>query len=397
MYKYTYNIYWLYAMRFFSSLIPAYVIERLYWEERGMTIQMVIYTEIIFAIAVIVCELPSGIAADRWGRRRLLLLAGLLGCTEFLLLVFADNFWHFALVVLLAGIGRSASSGAEQALLYESLLAQGREQHYERHVGRLHALDLTATIIAALSGSLLASRFGFTFNYWLSLAAAGLALLFACLLREPPRPARGAEGSEEAALPIRTYVAASLRFFRRQPQLCLVLLSSMIIGAAVNFVDEFWQLYLDRLGIPVLYFGLVSAGIYALRLPGSLLAFKLKGRVTYRMLLGGITALMALGFAWLAAGQGISGLASLALICLASGFLEPLISGYMQHRADPAMRATLGSFHSLGEHAAVMLSGLGFGYWAGRADVFGGFGFVAVMCAAYLAVYLVLARRYLRE
>ncbi|WP_020617244.1 MFS transporter [Paenibacillus daejeonensis] len=396
MYNYAYNLYWLYAMRFFSSLIPAYVIERLYWEERGMTIQMVIYTEIIFAATVILCELPSGIAADRWGRWRLLLLAGILGCAEFLLLVFAENFWHFAVVVLLAGIGRSASSGAEQAMLYESLLAQGRERHYERHVGRLHALDITATVIAALSGSVLASLYGFTFNYWLSLTAAALALLFACLLREPPR-AIGGEEPEEAPMPIRAYVVASLRFFRRQPQLCLVLLSAMIIGAAVNFIDEFWQLYLDRVGIPVLYFGLVSAGIYALRLPGSLLAYLLKGKVTYRMLLGGVLALMVTGFAWLAAGQGISGLAAIALICLASGFLEPLVSGYMQHRADPAMRATLGSFHSLGEHAAVMLSGLGFGYWAGRADVFGGFGFVAVMCAVYLVMYMVVARRVLNQ
>ena len=396
MYNYAYNLYWLYAMRFFSSLIPAYVIERLYWEERGMTIQMVIYTEIIFAATVILCELPSGIAADRWGRQRLLLLAGVLGAVEFLLLVFAESFWHFAVVVLLAGIGRSASSGAEQAMLYESLLAQGKEGHYERHVGRLHALDITATVFAALSGSVLASLYGFTFNYWLSLAAATLALLFACLLREPPRAVGGA-GEEEAPMPIRAYVVSSLHFFRRQPQLCLVLLSAMIIGAAVNFIDEFWQLYLDRVGIPVLYFGLVSAGVYALRLPGSLLAYLLKGKVTYRMLLGGVLALMVAGFTWLAAGQGISGLVAIALIFLASGFLEPLVSGYMQHRADPAMRATLGSFHSLGEHAAVMLSGLGFGYWAGRADVFGGFGFVAVMCAVYLVVYMVVAWRVLNE
>lgn len=40
------NVWKLYAARFFQSLIPAYVIERLFWEARGMTIQQVVYTEI---------------------------------------------------------------------------------------------------------------------------------------------------------------------------------------------------------------------------------------------------------------------------------------------------------------------------------------------------------------
>ena len=49
---YTANLHKLFALRFFSSLIPAYVIERLFWEERGMTIQMVVYTEIIYALTM---------------------------------------------------------------------------------------------------------------------------------------------------------------------------------------------------------------------------------------------------------------------------------------------------------------------------------------------------------
>jgi len=36
------NIPILYLFRFYQNLIPAYVIERLYWEQKGMTIMMVI-------------------------------------------------------------------------------------------------------------------------------------------------------------------------------------------------------------------------------------------------------------------------------------------------------------------------------------------------------------------
>src|SRR5690554_5985350 len=97
------NVWKLYAFRFLSSLVPAYVIERLFWEERGMTIQMVVYTEIIFAITVLLFEVPTGIVADRWGRKQMMILSAVLGCFEFLILLFATEFWHFAVVVIIAG------------------------------------------------------------------------------------------------------------------------------------------------------------------------------------------------------------------------------------------------------------------------------------------------------
>jgi len=68
------NIWKLYAIRFFHNLIPAYVIERLFWEQRGMTIQMVVYTEIIYAITVVLLEIPTGIIADKWSRKKMIMV-----------------------------------------------------------------------------------------------------------------------------------------------------------------------------------------------------------------------------------------------------------------------------------------------------------------------------------
>jgi len=81
---------------------------------------------------------------------------------------------------------------------------------------------------------------------------------------------------------------------------------------------------------------------------------------------------------------------------LFAGLIEPLASGYLQHRIDSSMRATLGSFQSLGENAAVMLAGLGFGYFSSEFDIFGGFGFISVLCGAFL-VYFAMASKKLVE
>ncbi|WP_146200581.1 MFS transporter, partial [Paenibacillus agaridevorans] len=189
------NVTKLYMIRFFQSLIPAYVIERLFWEMRGMTIPMVVMTEILFALTIVVLEIPTGIIADKWGRKRMLLVAAVIGCLEFLLLLFSTEFWHFALVVLLTAVAASASSGADNAMLYDSLKEDGMQSSFERIVGRMNALDIVSITIAALSGSLLAGKFGFSFNYWLSFASMLIALGFTLTLREPSR----GDGEGEAA------------------------------------------------------------------------------------------------------------------------------------------------------------------------------------------------------
>jgi hypothetical protein len=45
----------------------------------------------------------------------------------------------------------------------------------------------------------------------------------------------------------------------------------MAIGACVNYLDEFWQLYLKDINISVLYFGVFSAVFSLSRIPGNLI------------------------------------------------------------------------------------------------------------------------------
>ncbi|SEC24625.1 MFS transporter [Paenibacillus sp. GP183] len=378
------NVWKLFASRFFSNLIPAYVIERLYWEERGMTIQMVVYTEIIFAITIVLLEIPTGIIADKWGRKQMMILSALMGCCEFVILLLATEFWHFALVVFLAAIGRSASSGAENALLYDSLLSAGKEHSFEKYLGRLNALDIFSIIIAALCGSFLAGRYGYELNYWISLVSMLVALILTLTLVEP---AVNSDSEQDQPIPIRIYVAASLRYFKNNPGVRLVVLSGMVTGAAISFIDEFWQTYLERLGIPVIYFGMFSAAIYLLRLPGNLLAYLLKSRFSYKSLLFGAIAVFAAGFLYVSVMKDYSSLAAICLIGLFAGMIEPLAAGYLHHRMDSSMRATIGSFQSLGEHAAVSVIGIGFGYFSAKMDIFGGFGFVAMVCWVFLIYF----------
>jgi MFS family permease len=387
--NYMSNIWKLYAIRFMQNLIPAYVIERLFWEQRGMTIQMVVFTEIIYAVTIILLEIPTGIIADKWNRKNMLVLSGLLGCCEFLILVFATEFWHFALVVFLAGVSRSVSSGSENALLYDSLLLKSQEQSFEKYLGRLNACDFISAIIAALCGSFLASRFDLVLNYWISSGSALIAFLISFWLIEPAIKSQ----NDDESIPIKEYIKSSLLFFKNNQAVFLVILTGMVTGAAINFIYEFWQLYLNELMVPVVYFGLFSALFMFLNLPGNMLVVSLKSRFNYRTLLLVVTAIFAAGFSYISIVHNYSSLFAISLIFLVSGVIDPLATGYLHHRIDSSMRATMDSFQSLGVNAVTMITGMGFGYFSSKFEIFGGYGFIAILCGVFFVYFLIASKK----
>jgi len=76
---------------------------------------------------------------------------------------------------------------SNNALLYDSLLAEGKQDDYEKLLGRISAFDFTGSIITALSGGVLANHFNYEFNYILSVISMGTAFVMTLLLEEPPK------------------------------------------------------------------------------------------------------------------------------------------------------------------------------------------------------------------
>src|SRR5262249_863345 len=147
-----------------------------------------------------------------------------------------------------------------------------------------------------------------------------------------------------------------------------------ITGAAINYIDEFWQLYLNRLEIPLVSFGFFSAGLMLLRLPGSILSHLLIKKFRVKTLLLVVISCFTFGFLLISISKGFIGLLAMFVICLFSGIVEPITAGYLHHRADSSMRATLDSFQSLGLNIVQIMIGLGFGFFSARFDIFGGYG-----------------------
>jgi hypothetical protein len=86
-------------------------------------------------------------------------------------------------------------------------------------------------------------------------------------------------------------------------------------------------------------------------------------------------------------------LAAIFLIGLFAGIIEPIATGYLHHRIESStMRATIDSFQSLGLNAVIMFVGLGFGFFSSRFDIFGGYGFIAIICSVFFVYFLIVSK-----
>lgn len=105
--------------------------------------------------SAVALEIPSGLLADRFGRK-VSLIIGFLGLfiSGIGFLLFSD-FVPFAIVFCLFGASIAMGSGSDRALLYDNLLAENRAQEYPKIISRARAVGAISLGLSMLLGGVL--------------------------------------------------------------------------------------------------------------------------------------------------------------------------------------------------------------------------------------------------
>jgi len=144
--------------------------------------------QLIYYWVVMAAEVPSGVIADRLGRRHTLVLGALfngLGCWTFAL---SHDCLTFTVGEVLFALGTALISGADSAMLYDSLAAEQRESEYARAEGAGQMIWLVLTAIGMpLTDRLIVAYHGPTPAYWITGALSFVGLVSALFMIEPPR------------------------------------------------------------------------------------------------------------------------------------------------------------------------------------------------------------------
>lgn len=162
----------------------------LFYDENGLSEMNIFVLQAIYSASVAFMEIPSGYLADIVGRKKTLVLGALLGTLGFVIYSIASSFEGFLLAEITLGIGGSFISGADTAMLFDSLEAVGEREQYLQLEGRITSMGNFAETIAAICGGIIATYMGYRSVYIAQALIASIAIPASMLLLEPPKGGR---------------------------------------------------------------------------------------------------------------------------------------------------------------------------------------------------------------
>ena len=310
-------------------------------EEHGVTLGEVLLFEALWAGTVLLVEVPSGILADRFGRKRILLVAGFVSLAGFTL------FGLGAGLVLLAayaafGITDAAFSGADSALLYDTLEPLDRTDEFEPRLGRLNGLLMAGFAGMTIAGSLMVRWTSLSFPILLSAALTLPSLLIMWRIAEP-----GARGGRAG---IRAIGGQALRRLVTTRSMWSVVLLQTVVVMSIILMATLQQPILLRHGAPIWSLGVFIAAQMLVAAAGSWISGPVGERLGLRALF--LAAPLASALALLAGASGQAWTYAL-FIFPAAGFhlVFTHTSGFLARRVTDRERATVISLASMASSA----------------------------------------------
>ena len=120
----------IYLSNFFSGLRITDAVWVALLAARGFSLWEIGLAESVYHIVSLLCEVPSGMAADLLGRKRALVAGGILAVLSSLLMAFAPGLFLICAAMGLNALSNTMFSGTDAALTYDSLKQAGQEERY---------------------------------------------------------------------------------------------------------------------------------------------------------------------------------------------------------------------------------------------------------------------------
>jgi MFS family permease len=305
-----------------------------FYESNGLSMKDIMVLQAVYSIAIVVLEIPSGYLADVIGRKKTLILGATFGVLGFTTYSLSYGFAGFLIAEIILGTGQSCISGADSAMLYDSLLERGEEKRYSRYEGRITSLGNLSEAIAGILGGLLA---GITLRvpYFAQTFVAFIALPAAMTLVEPARKVPLIKGGLMEIIRIARFVLFGDRPLRRN------ILFSAITGTATLTMAWFAQPFFEYSRIDLAWFGLLWTSLNLTVAITSYTAHYTESRLGQRWSVLLIALMLPLGYLALGRLHLPAGLIVLYLFYLVRGYATPVLKDYINRVTESHIRATV--------------------------------------------------------
>jgi MFS family permease len=311
-----------------------------------------------FAISMFLFEIPTGALADGLSRKYSVVIGFLLTALAAILIPLTTSFYLIILLWILAGLGMTFVSGAEEAWVIDNLNTYKRKDLHHEFFIKSQSMASFGIIFAPLIGSLLVKIHSirilwFIFGFGFLMNAIILAIFGKELYT--PKKIKFLEALKE------TYANSrrGLKFARTHKTVFLLILGSifanlMIVG------DNGWQPFLVGLTMPTYALGLMYSVLAIVMviipfLSRLLTHYKVKNVISLSLC---IRMLLLLSLLFIRSPLFLIAAIIFILVHSSSGLNDPLLQTYFHTFLPQNIRATVASVQSMSKQIVVAFSAI---------------------------------------
>ena len=203
-----------------------------------------------FMFWIFLLEVPTGAIADYFGRKISLILGSIVIALGVLVYGNTPRFEMFLLGEFILATGFALISGADQALLFDSLKEDKKEVESKKIFGKAHAFNLLGIFISAPLGSFAASKLGLNAPMYLTAIPFFLAAIVALSFKEPIIKEKTSEAKRYLDV-----VKKGFFYFKNHKILRLLAIDAILVNSAAYFVIWLYQPLFMSIKVPISSFG----------------------------------------------------------------------------------------------------------------------------------------------
>ena len=325
------KLYLLKAVKWFMIVMPIIV---LFFESKGLSLTQIMILQGTYSLFVALFEIPSGFFADIYGRKNSLVIGSIFLFLGYVIFSFFSGFNEFLFAEILLGIGGSLISGADSAILYDTLLEIKEEDKYTKIEGRTYAIGNFSEGIAGVLGGFLAMT-SINMPVYIQTIVMFLSIPIAMTLVEP-------KSSYKLAKSFSSIITVVKDTFIYQRKLRWYIVYSSSMGIATLSIAWFVQPFLMEIDTPIIYYGIIWAFLNFTAGITSYYSYLFnKHNLLIYISLIMITSLILLGF-----NISYFGLIFIILIYLLRGVITPKLRNLINMNSTSERRATVLSLRS---------------------------------------------------
>ncbi|HEV8468064.1 MAG TPA: MFS transporter [Candidatus Limnocylindria bacterium] len=328
------------ALLMFILWVPIWVV---FLQRKGLGLSQIGVLEGFAWVLTAALEVPSGAIADRFGRKASIAMGAFLYSVAMFLILSEALSPAFLLGYALWNSSTAFVSGADSALLYDSLKAGGRTSEAAKQTGRYTAIQQASQGIASVVGAAIA-----TIDMTLCFTICGLGGLAATALvltaKEPPRHADDGQSPLGYWNNLRTAIGIAAR---RPIVRALLVLNAAILVVPLVVYYVLLQPYAIGVGLPLASLGIVVLAVQISTVAASWLAHIVAGRWALTTIVPAGVAVILGATSVLAAVPSIPSIALMLAVALVPALVGPLLSARLNDLIPSGQRATILSLGAL--------------------------------------------------